>query len=108
MTPLELYTKTKNDLSFADFLEHLSEVTIPKSKKLQDRENKFRLRVMDFKDKYHTDLLVRFIGYWTERTYGGKQMLFETQKAFEISRRLATWASKDFNKRPEGKKVELL
>ena len=35
-----------------------------------------------------------FYDYWSQVNEGGKKMLWEMQKAFEISKRLATWSSR--------------
>ena len=33
----------------------------------------------------------KFCGYWTERTPGGKKQRWETERTFEVRRRLVTW-----------------
>lgn len=44
--------------------------------------------------------LLKFISYWTELTGSGRKQRWETQKTFEVNRRLATWFSNigQFNK----------
>lgn len=37
------------------------------------------------------DQFSRFISYWTERTPGGKKQRWQTEKTFEVRRRLTTW-----------------
>lgn len=37
--------------------------------------------------------LLKFISYWTELNPSGKKQRWQTQKTFEVSRRLATWFS---------------
>ena len=45
-------------------------------------------------------MLNKFCDYWTELNRSETKMRFEMEKTFEISKRLATWASreKDFKK----------
>ena len=38
--------------------------------------------------------MAKFVSYWTELTPSGRRQRWETQKAFEVRRRLATWMSK--------------
>lgn len=38
--------------------------------------------------------LFKFISYWTEKTLSGKKERWQTQKTFEIKRRLITWFDK--------------
>lgn len=44
--------------------------------------------------------MIKFISYWTELTGSGRKQRWETQKTFEVNRRLATWFSNfgQFNK----------
>lgn len=37
--------------------------------------------------------MLKFISYWTELTGSGRKQRWETQKTFEVNRRLATWFS---------------
>ena len=45
--------------------------------------------------------LSRFIDYWTEPTKSGKKLRWQTEKTFEVRRRLTTWLArtKDFKSR---------
>ncbi len=47
----------------------------------------------------------KFLLYWTEPTKSGKKQRWETEKTFDVKRRLFTWLSrsKDFNKSPYAK-----
>jgi len=51
--------------------------------------------------------MLKFISYWTELNSTGKKQRWETQKTFEVNRRLANWFSniKTFNKQATGKAV---
>lgn len=50
--------------------------------------------------EYPSEMLTAFCNYWTEKNKSGTKMRYELEKTFEISKRLATWASRDkgFNK----------
>lgn len=50
--------------------------------------------------EYPSEMLMAFCNYWTEKNKSGTKMRYELEKTFEISKRLATWASRDkgFNK----------
>jgi len=67
---------------------------------LRKREDEFIKSVLEFKDQYPSKMLNAFILYWTEKNRSNTKMRFELEKTFEISKRLATWASRDkeFNK----------
>jgi len=67
------------------------------SNNLQDKELLFKETLRPFIDKYPTEMLKAFFLYWTEPNKSGK-MRFELQPTWEVSRRLANWASKDYNK----------
>lgn len=72
---------------------------LPQKKTIEEKEKEFREKVYAFKDKYPVQMLDAFINYWAQKvSENGNKMLYESQKAFEISRRLATWASRDYNK----------
>ena len=53
-------------------------------------------------------MLEDFISYWVEASDTAIKLRYEKQKAFNIERRLGTWAknSKQFNKDAAGSKIE--
>jgi len=67
---------------------------------LNKREGKFKSEVFEFAEKYPETMLSNFCSYWTELNKSRTKMRFELEKTFEVSKRLATWASRsnDFNK----------
>lgn len=73
---------------------------INEDKNIIKREIKFKSEVFEFTDKYPDVMLDKFCSYWTEKNKSGRKMRYEMEKVFEISKRLATWSSKDkeFNK----------
>jgi hypothetical protein len=68
--------------------------------KNKEKEIVFKSEVFEFLEKYPEVMLNKFCDYWTEPTKGGTKLRWELEKCFDISRRLATWASrdKDYNK----------
>jgi len=64
------------------------------------KETEFKNCVFEFAKKYPAEMLFIFCDYWTEMNRSKTKMRFELEKTFEISKRLATWASRDkeFNK----------
>jgi len=71
-----------------------------KEELLKKREEEFKNCVFEFAKKYPVEMLFIFCDYWTEKNKSKTKMRFELEKTFEISKRLATWASRDkeFNK----------
>ena len=51
----------------------------------------------DYKEKYGIEMIQEFIDYWTEMMPNGKKQRWEKQKAFDVNRRLITWAKRDYN-----------
>jgi len=75
-----------------------------------DKERKFKLSVLDFKNKYPIETLKDFFEYWSEKNESKTKMRFQLEKVFDISRRLATWDknSKNFNKKDNTQKPLML
>jgi len=71
--------------------------TSKKSK--ETRESEFRQSLKPYESKYGLPMVEAFFQYWTESNQGGIKMRFEMQKVFDVSKRLATWASKDYNQK---------
>tara|TARA_R110000787_G_scaffold126553_1_gene237865 strand:- start:794 stop:1507 length:714 start_codon:yes stop_codon:yes gene_type:complete len=74
-----------------------SELKIP-TKNLEARKYDFKLKVIDYKSKYDTDMLKDFFEYWSEHGENDRKMRYEKQKSFGISRRLSTWMSRQIPK----------
>jgi hypothetical protein len=64
------------------------------------RKINFEKEVREQGIKYTPEMLVDFCRYWTETTRSGVKMKFELQETWSTMGRLATWASKDYNKQP--------
>ena len=73
------------------------------------RENKFNDKVKRLFDEKYPDIdisvLEGFCNYWTESNPTGNKMKYEMQQTFDISRRLMTWLSKDWNQNKPNTKV---
>lgn len=65
------------------------------NKSVEIRETVFTSEVWQYKEQYSEIMLKAFINYWTEKNKSRSRMRFETEKTFEISKRLSTWASRD-------------
>ena len=63
-------------------------------KSLEERKKDFYESLVPYIDKYDRLMIRDFYDYWSQVNEGGKKMLWEMQKAFEISKRLATWSSR--------------
>lgn len=59
------------------------------------RSTVFISEVWTYKENYPPEMLTKFCNYWTEKNKSGSKMRFELEKTFEISKRLATWNSRD-------------
>lgn len=58
---------------------------------LEERKKDFVERLKPYIGTYGKDMLNDFYRYWAQVNDNGKKMLWEKQKCFEISLRLATW-----------------
>ena len=69
------------------------QTTIKEKRKLKRniRRIKFARSVLKYKNKYSRELLKEFYGHWTEMNEGGRKMLYEMKKTFDVGRRLGTW-----------------
>ena len=86
-------------LSLSQFKELLfrEEKVEPPKKKIHTLKIEFVLNNKEFLDKYGHRLLRAFVDYWTEQSSNGKKMRWQMQKAFDVSRRLKTWAKNDYD-----------
>lgn len=72
---------------------------VKKKSTFEEREKRFVERVQAYSNRYTQSMLDAFIRCWTEPNASNTKMRFEMQQTFEIGRRLATWASKEYNNR---------
>lgn len=72
--------------------------------KCKEREKSFEQSLVPFVITrggiYQPQMIRAFFNYWTERNKSGTKMRFELERTWELSKRLATWASneKQFNR----------
>jgi hypothetical protein len=71
------------------------EIRNKNKERISECEIKFRSEVFEFAEKYPEAMLDKFCNYWTEKNKAKTKMLFEMKTTFEVSKRLATWASRD-------------
>jgi len=71
-----------------------------KKNTLEDRKLKFADTLKPFLSKFSKDMLNDFYRYWTEPNKSGTKFRQELEKAWDLQRRLDTWAKRDntFNK----------
>lgn len=64
------------------------------------RKEVFYQSLIPFLDRYSREMIREFFDYWSEMNRSCTKMRFEQQPTWEVTRRLAAWASKDnqFNK----------
>lgn len=62
---------------------------------IEDRKNKlelkFRDRALKFSEKYSVELINAFCDYWTEGSDKNNILRFESERFFDMGKRLATW-----------------
>ena len=66
-----------------------------KKNTLEDRKLKFADTLKPFIDKFGKTMLNEFYRYWTEPNRSGTKFRQEMEKAWDLERRLDTWAKKD-------------
>ena len=66
-------------------------------KKRQSKKIDSVLSDKEYLNKYGYKLLKAFVDYWTEQSVNGNKMRYQKEKAFDISRRLKTWAKNDYD-----------
>lgn len=67
-------------------------------KTIEQREKDFYDSLVPFVEQYGREMVREFHDYWIERNPTGKKLRFETQKIFELPRRLARWNYNNLNK----------
>lgn len=67
---------------------------------LDKKRKVFYDSLLPFVDKYPKDMLRRFYDYWSEANKSRTKLRYELEKTWEVSKRLATWASRDNGFKP--------
>ena len=61
----------------------------------------FKKSLEPFLAKYGKDVLNKFYLYWTEPNKSKTKLRFESEKTWDIERRLLRWTDNDFNKQTQ-------
>lgn len=79
--------------------------TVSVSDSVNVNENNIDARKLAFKEslfpfvgQYKKETVKDFFEYWSEHGENDKKMRYEKEKSFSVTRRLSTWAKRDFNK----------
>lgn len=73
---------------------------------LDDRKLKFSLTLKDFSEKYDREMLKAFNNYWTEPNKSKTKMRFESEKFWDLAKRLVTWHKNEKFKGGGDNKIE--
>lgn len=65
------------------------------------RKDEFGRSLIPFMEKYSKDMIRAFFDYWSEMNKSKTKMRFETEKTWEVGKRLATWASNERDFKPK-------
>lgn len=65
---------------------------------IEERKKKFLSTLDSYKNIYHPELLIDFYEYWTEPNRSGTKFRQESEKTWDLNRRLKTWDKNNFNK----------
>jgi hypothetical protein len=77
-------------------------------KSFEDRRQTFKMTLRPFLDQYGADMLKEFFEYWTEPNKSGTKFRQEMEKAWDLKRRLRTWASRERISTPDESKRRAL
>ena len=61
---------------------------------IEEKKKFFQSTLAPFVEKYGKDFMNDFYSYWSEPTQNNKQLRYELEKTWGLSRRLSTWASR--------------
>lgn len=67
----------------------------PATLTLEERKKVFYLSLVPYVETYGKEMIRAFYNYWVQVNPNGTKMLWEKQRAFELARRLKTWADKE-------------
>ena len=95
---------SNNILDIQDKKETTTKVVVKKKEKsaakaaptdLEKKKKDFYSTLLPYLDKYPKDMLRKFYDYWSEANKSRTKLRYELEKTWEVSKRLATWASRD-------------
>lgn len=64
------------------------------------RKDEFGKTLVPYMEKYGKEMIRAFFEYWSELNKSETKMRCEMQKTWEVGKRLATWAGRETNRRP--------
>lgn len=64
----------------------------------KSRRKEFSISLKAYHPQYTSEMINDFFRYWSEKTKTGFKMKWELQQTWELSKRLATWSKKEWNK----------
>ena len=65
--------------------------------KVHTKKITYILNNKKYLEKYGKPLLQAFVDYWTEQSVNGIKMRYQKEKAFDVDKRLNTWAKNDYD-----------
>jgi len=83
---------------FNKFLSCLNDSLNPSLKaklSLEQRKRIFAETLSEHVDTYGREMIISFYEYWSETLVSGKRFRKEAEKAWDLTRRLKTWASRN-------------
>lgn len=92
--------RIKSDANYADTVTVKVKDTVTvkvKENNIEERKLKFASTLEPFLQTYGRDLLKEFYNYWAESNKLNNKLRFESEKFWDLDRRLATWKGKEKN-----------
>jgi len=92
--------RIKSDANYADTVTVKVKDTVTvkvKENNIEERKLKFASTLEPFLQTYGRDLLKEFYNYWAESNKLNNKLRFESEKFWDLDRRLATWKRKEKN-----------
>lgn len=92
--------RMKSDANYADTVTDTdtdTDTVKVKENNIEERKLKFASTLEPFLQTYGRDLLKDFYNYWTEPNKLNNKLRFESEKFWDLNRRLTTWKGKEKN-----------
>jgi len=90
--------RIESDANYADTVTDTVKDTVTvkvKENNIEERKLKFASTLEPFLHTYGRDLLKEFYNYWTEPNKLNNKLRFESEKFWDLNRRLTTWKGKE-------------
>ncbi len=88
---------TVNDNDNVNVNDTVNVINSKSKPSLETRSLEFKETLRPFLNQYGADMLKSFYNYWSEPNQSKTKMLFELQRTWETSRRLANWSKRESN-----------